>query len=246
VLVWGWALALHPEADRVRDAAAGLIGRAAAGRPLANALSRRASKIVPFEYPGPTVELLAASDRPAGERIPVAAVDVVRDGCGCGLWAPGRPAFRLYNGELAAGEHRAVGLPRVVPPDLEVGARTPRLLVGDAVLQRERWRVRRADLLPGRYRGASLDLMLDARRAARALGLPRRWYVRAPGQPKPVYVDLDSYHCLEVLDHVLAPDGEAVVTEMLPEAGDLWLADGADRFCCELRLSACWVPEGGE
>jgi hypothetical protein len=242
VMVWGWALALHPDADRVRADAAALIGRAASGRPLANALSRRRSKIVPFEYPGPTVELLAASDRPAVDRIPVAAVDVVRGDGGCRLAAPGRPPFRLYNGELATAEHRMVGLPRVAPPELEVGRRTPRLLLGDAVLQRERWRLRRADLLPGRYRGTTLDLMLDARRAARALGLPRRFFVRADGQPKPVYVDLDSHHCVEVLDYLLRPEGEAVVTEMLPGPDDLWLTAGRERFCCELRLSAFWVP----
>jgi len=243
VMVWGWALGLHPDGGRVHEAAAALIERAGAGRPLANALSRRSSKIAPFEYPGPTVELLAASGRPPDERIPVAAVDVVCAEDGCRLTAPGRPAFRLYNGELAAAEHRAVGLPRVVPPELESARRTPRLLLGDAVLQRERWRVRRADLLPRRHRGTSLDLMLDARRSARALGLGRRFYVRGPGQPKPVFVDLDSHHCLEVLDHVLPPDGEAVLTEMLPEPDQLWLRSGADRFCCELRLSAFWVPE---
>jgi hypothetical protein len=247
VMVWGWALGMHPDAGRVQEEAAALIRRAVAGRALANALSRRSSRIAPFEYPGPTVELLAASGRPPGERIPVAAVDVVRAADGCRLSAPGWPDFRLYNGELAAAEHRAVGLPRVVAPALESARRTPRLLLGDAVLQRARWRLRRADLLPRRYRGASLDLMLDARRSARALGLPRRIYVRGPDQPKPVFVDLDSHHCLEVLDHVLSTDGEALVTEMLPEPDQLWLRGGGDRFCCELRLSAFWVPaEAGQ
>jgi Lantibiotic dehydratase, N terminus len=243
VMVWGWALGMHPDGHRVEQEAAALIERAGAGRPLANALSRRTSRIAPFEYPGPTVELLAASGRPPGERIPVAAVDVVRAADGCRLTAPGWPEFRLYNGELTAAEHRVVGLPRVVPPALESARRTPRLLVGDAVVQRERWRLGRADLIPRRYRGTSLDLMLDVRRSARALGLPRRFYVRGPGQPKPVFVDIDSNHCLEVLDHVLPAGGEAIVTEMLPEPEQLWLRSGGDRYCCELRLSAFWVPE---
>src|SRR5207249_7723537 len=121
-------------------------------------------KIVPFEFPGPTIEITSASERPPGPgRVPAAQVWAsVEDGQPV-LRGPDRGPLLLANGELHTLAHAIFAPPRVVPPLLDLGPHTPRITSGDVVVQRERWKLRRRDLLPGRYQGASFELMADFR-----------------------------------------------------------------------------------
>jgi hypothetical protein len=241
LMVWGWALAFHPDRAAVERDASSLFSRIPAPQSVANVLPGRRVKILPFEYPGPTIEVGMVSER-AGDRIPASAVRAgVEDGRPT-LRADGWPRpLTLANGELGTLAHSVFAPPRVVAPPLDLGAHTPRIVAGDVVLQRERWRVPRAELMPGRYPGSSLELMADVRRAARRLGLPRFTYARIPGEQKPVLVDLDGYFVLELLEHLAGEDAEISLSEMLPGPDDLWLTGPRGAFCSELRMGAFYV-----
>ena len=111
----------------------------------------------------------------------------------------------------------------------------PRLTIGRTVLRRETWWAR----VPP----ASADVD-DIRRCARARDWPRRIFVLAPGEAKPIYVDLDSPVLTRLLARVLRraaeahPEGMVRVTEMLPGPEDCWLEDEHGRHTSELRLVA--------
>ncbi|WP_033442360.1 lantibiotic dehydratase [Saccharothrix sp. NRRL B-16314] len=236
-LLWGWPLRFHPEPGKVRDDVARALRSAIGEQVVASVLPGRRVKITPFEYPGPTVELSAASTKPAVDRVPAHEVGTrVVDGRPV-LHADRVGDFTLHNGELHTVAHRTFGLPRVVPPKgWELGGHTPRLRIGDVVVQRERWRVQAGDLFPGTYAGDDLRLVVDYRRAARRLGLPRYLFARVEGDRKPVHVDGHSWLLLQLLHH-LAADKELVLTEMLPRPDQLWLSGSTGRFCSELRFT---------
>src|SRR5207249_1490479 len=64
-----------PDPPAVERAATGLFAGLGGGAPLANVLPGSRVKIVPFEFPGPTIEITAASERPPGPgRVPAAQV----------------------------------------------------------------------------------------------------------------------------------------------------------------------------
>jgi hypothetical protein len=244
LMIWGWALCFHPQRQAVEAAAADLLREASGPHQLANLLASKRVKIVPFEFPGSTIEMLASSQKAPADRIPITEVETMVDhGCPT-LCTPDRPSIMIHNGELPTLAHDLFAPPRVVQPPLRLSGHTPRILLGKAVIQREQWRVERAALLPRRYRGVSFDLMYDYRRAARRLGLPRYVFVRIAGERKPVLIDRDNYFLLELLDYLLAEGTEALISEMLPSPDQLWLRDGAEAFCGELRLSLGYVPEG--
>ena len=127
---------------------------------------------------------------------------------------------------------------------------TPRLRLGNVVVQRESWRVRWDELgLEGRRAlsatGAQL-LAVERMRADR--GVPRRVYIRPVGESlervalfarekdvKPVYVDLESCPSIELFLHRMQKFGEVELSEMLPGPEEqIWReADGTYTF--ELR-----------
>jgi len=131
-------------------------------------------------------------------------------------------------------------------PDL---VRSPRIVVGDVVVARERWRLtadalgivsrRRAD--PGDDPRSFLAL----RQWARANGVPRYVYAKSAKEPKPIFLDLESQKCAELLAHLLKQaaggnsPGPVTISEMLPEPERCWLQDASgDRFTSEVRLLA--------
>ncbi len=136
--------------------------------------------------------------------------------------------------------------------DAEIGGH-PRLVYKDLVLVRRLWKMDPATL-PVRGAGQSdAEWFLDWNRWARKHGLPRRVFVsqdagppppRKPGAPagppptaKPQYVDFDSFFSLVLLDNVIKSASRRVVmTEMLPDAEQLWVKDGESSWVTELTL----------
>jgi hypothetical protein len=127
-------------------------------------------------------------------------------------------------------------------------AHTPRLLVGDVVVARERWRLSASTLGLVERRRADPDdrgnEFLSLRRWARENQVPRYLFARSEAEPKPLFLDLESLPCVELLSHLLkrANAGQAspvVLSEMLPAPDDCWLRDGVGRrYTSELRLLA--------
>ena len=246
LMIWGWALCFHPQRHMVEAAAADLLQEASGPHQLANLLASKRVKIVPFEFPGPTIEMMASSQKSPIDRIPIADVEAVVEDGRPKLRAPGWPDLMIHNGELPTLMHALFAPPRVVPFPLSLGEHTPRVMLGKAVIQREQWRVKCETFFPRRYRGASFELMYDYRRAARRLGLPRYVFVRVTGERKPVLIDRDNYFLLELLDYLLADKAEALVSEMLPSPDQLWLRDNTAAFCAELRLSMGYISAEGQ
>ncbi len=242
LMIWGWALYFHPDRNRVEADTEHLLQRSRGTHTLANVLPSRRVKIVPFEYSGPTIEVQATSQKtdPA-HRIPIAEVRIGIDAGQPYLYTSQIPRLLLYNGELTTLSHAAFALPRVVPPSIDLGAHTPRLMLGRTVIQRERWRVTRADLIDRRYQGVSFDLMYNILRSARRLHLPRYLFVLPEGERKPLFIDLYNYFSLELLDYLLVENRNVLASEMMPSLDDLWLHDESGKYCSELRTSFCYA-----
>lgn len=245
MMVWGWATSFHARRDHVQSDASAFLARVRGAHTLANVLASKRVKIVPFEYPGPTIEVATASEKPSAERIPIASVTTLLENNRLKLQAPGWPGFSLYNGELPTLAHSLFAPPRVVPPHISLGKHTPRLVLNNVVLQREQWCLRREELLPGTYQGTSFELLLDIRRAARRLHLPRYLFARVPGERKPVLVDLANYFLLELLAYIVPGEEEVTLNEALPGPDELWLRSSTGTYCAELRLSMGYISQEG-
>ncbi|MFF0156151.1 lantibiotic dehydratase [Streptomyces sp. NPDC005263] len=115
----------------------------------------------------------------------------------------------------------------------------PRIRVGDVVLQRELWR-----LAPATIAAASVDEEPDAFTRLQALkerlGLPRHVYVRCPGEPKPLYCDMESPLLVAQLARTAAQvsgDAPLELSEMLPGPDQLWFGDQSGGRTCEVRYA---------
>ncbi|MEO3810609.1 lantibiotic dehydratase [Sphaerisporangium sp. B11E5] len=245
-LLWGWALQFAGDPAAAQAEVAALLDRLDTSHPLANMLTAKRAKIVPFEFPGPTVEAAQPSHRTDGRTIPAGQVDVVaRDGRLL-LAAPGHDGFLLYNGELDSPAHNVLAPPRVRPVTFGApeGVRhTPRISVGRTVIQRERWLVDRDELTPDAPQGTAGDesafaLFVAVRRAVRRHGLPRWTFVKIPGERKPVLLDTEGLFLAELVAHLSEPGTDLTLSEMLPGPGDLWLPGPDGAHCAELRLVA--------
>ena len=98
---------------------------------------------------------------------------------------------------------------------------------------------RRAD--PGDHAAT----FLAVRKWARENNVPRYVFAKSTKEPKPIFLDLESQKCVELLSHLLkrAAAGDSsdrvTISEMLPEPESCWLRDSmGDRYTSELRLLA--------
>jgi hypothetical protein len=126
----------------------------------------------------------------------------------------------------------AFSLPAVGTTVFGTGDTLPRITVDGVVLQRRRWRVTLPETpprMPGLERYATLVRWWAEQ------GLPRRVFVKASAEPKPVYVDFASPLSVDCLVS-LRTDGPLTATEMLPEGDQSWLRGTAGAYTCEFRL----------
>ena len=118
----------------------------------------------------------------------------------------------------------------------------PRVQVDRLVLARETWRLPFAEFAT--LDGARLPLVVaEMNRVRDKFGLPNPAFCMVSGEIKPVYLDFDDCSIVDMVWHKLRrcrarrPDGEIVVTEMLPGPDQLWLHDAAGcRYTSEFRL----------
>ncbi|MGI8576785.1 MAG: hypothetical protein ACR2KG_02480 [Nocardioidaceae bacterium] len=116
----------------------------------------------------------------------------------------------------------------------------PRICCAGVVLHRETWW-----LAPQPQWRKKSGYHLEAWRWLRRWRIehraPETLYVRAPGEPKPVYVDLANPILVDWLIRQLALATAPVpVSEMLPVRSSLWLHDNRGRYVSEFRLT-CYL-----
>ena len=126
----------------------------------------------------------------------------------------------------------------------EPTAHSPRVNFDRLVVCRETWRFDPAALAFAAEKDEALRY-LGTRRWQRETGLPRRVFVKSPGELKPFFLDFDSpiyvnVFCKSVRRLRSAGVSDRIaVTEMMPDLDELWLADAdGQRYTCELRMIA--------
>lgn len=179
---------------------------------------------------------------PAGTAVPVG--DCVLTMSAAGLQVRCRdgsfqaPLLDVLGDLLGAGMTNAF-LP--LPP----GPHSPRVTIDDLVVSRESWRLPASE--PGFAATADEAVRYRQARAwAARHRLPRHVFWRVSTERKPVYADLTSLACIDLLSRGLrraaARDGQAAtvrITEMLPTPGQAWLtSEGGGRVLAEWRLVA--------
>ncbi|MCF6476626.1 lantibiotic dehydratase, partial [Nonomuraea sp. MG754425] len=120
------------------------------------------------------------------------------------------------------------------PPEIDLGPYTPRVMIGDLIYQRARWRVH----LPAARGADPFDRWLAIHRLCRERALPRHVFVHHPADPGPFHVDFCDPFAVE--DLARHDPAEVLVTELLPAPGRLWWRVDGREQCAELRL-ACRV-----
>lgn len=123
----------------------------------------------------------------------------------------------------------------------------PRITIDRLVVVRESWHLEASGIDFARLRDEAARFAA-ARHWRRATGLPRRVFVKSPGEVKPFYADFDSVISVNVLAKMIRrlrakhPDDPGVrikFSEMLPSVDKLWLTDAAGRrYTSELRIVA--------
>lgn len=207
------------------------------GETPANLVLARRMKTAPPEFPGPSIAASAVSERTAQMELSELSVALI-DGRPR-LLAAGDRRLRIYppcHAVPAAlyAPFASLSYPLVGGVGVRLGAHTPRIEIAGAVYQRERWDVPAREL--PRLGASELDLFRAVLDVKRAHGLPERVFVRALGEPKPVYVDFANPIAVELLAQLAGQtDGDLAVSELLPGPGDLWLQGEEGAYCCELR-----------
>ncbi|MFI9627285.1 lantibiotic dehydratase [Streptomyces sp. NPDC052042] len=223
---------LHSDPDGLWGGFSERVARAVPSGTAATIVSRRRSAHVTPELPGVAIELSGLSDKDRADVVPIA--DAVVPASADAVLVDGRERL-LYPGDLSSTLHRAVSRPALVPVPVILGAYTPRIVVDGVVLQRARWHLH----IPERT-GDTVTQWLAVQRLRASHGIPRHVYVKHPAEPKPLYVDFADP--LSVLDIARLPEGEVVVSEMLPTPDQLWWRVAGKPHCAEFRLGCIVRP----
>lgn len=123
---------------------------------------------------------------------------------------------------------------------------TPRITVDRLVIVRESWTFAKEELAFARV-DSELERWAAVRRFAKDAGLPRRVFVRAPQELKPMFVDFDSPVLIDAFCNLVRRATEVSISEMVPDLDEAWLEDGSGRrYVSELRMVALdprkWTP----
>lgn len=126
---------------------------------------------------------------------------------------------------------------------LPTRAHQPRITIDRLVVVRETWSVE-PSAIPFVEEADEGRRFLAMRRWARTLALPRFFFVKAPNEVKPLFVDLDSPVFVSSFTKLVrrarkARASSLTFTEMLPLFEDLWLTDSRGQaYTSELRIVA--------
>jgi len=240
----GWMLTFADDSRGWEEEVARYLPPAGNAQP-ANLIFGRRMKTAPPEFPGPCVR---ASGSARGDCLALTDLTVGLEGEEPALRAPGcgKP-LRFYapsHGLPDSYEPFACfSQPILAAPTISLGRHTPRIEIGAAVFQRERWEIAADELAPG-GREDSFALFAAAAAVRRRHGIPARVFVRARSEPKPVYIDFANYFAVELLAHLAGANDVLTIEEMWPSPGGLWLRGPGGRLCGELRMVASTGAQG--
>ncbi|HZI03980.1 MAG TPA: lantibiotic dehydratase, partial [Archangium sp.] len=246
LMLWSWLSAFYPDRARYQSVAGQWLEREPAARGLVGLAIRRRNKGF-YVYPGRKL-MYSVSDvldveqgalKPHDVKVlPTGEGPVLVDGEGqrLSLYMP-LDDFNTY-APFAALAH-----PQVLHAKLRTqGRHLPRLHVGGAVYQRERWEL--PTTLFSQVSG--MDLLLAVERERRASGWPRFVFMRSTVERKPYLIDTASPFALELLLYLSRGAEQLSVEEMYPAPEQLWLKDERGRYTCEMRMQAVrWSEERG-
>lgn len=237
VMIWGWALQFHRDEENLTAQLKEKIKNSTKNQLMLNLLSNKRFKIVPFEYPGITAQMSSISNS-SNHKISLAHAMVKCSEEGVVLSLPDDDGdYRTYNGELHTMVHSFFSLPKAVPFVVNTGSFTPRMMMGDLVVQRAKWQIKKENFWNETYPGSSTELFYDAFKFHMENRLPQEAFVKIANQPKPFYIDFDNYFLLEMWDAFWTEE-ECTLSEMLPSLSETWLTKGNEqRHTAELRLS---------
>lgn len=89
-----------------------------------------------------------------------------------------------------------------------------------------------------REQGYSLSAWRELRRWRDEQGVPERVFVHFRDEPKPVFLDFRNPLLVNwFVRKIACADHAAQITELLPDAGNLWLQDDRGHYCCEFRMT---------
>lgn len=236
VFAWGSQNQFAPDLDALLAAFLADLSPWGGRERMATVLRRRRHKgLVSEHFPGTFIEVSGRSVEDPGRRLAIADLRVVEGPDGPVLEGPRGP-LSLYAGEDDHPHLRAFAPPQVELPPVRLGRHTPRIEVGELVLQRERWAYDAGGLpLLARASGPR-ELALAVADARRTEGWPRHVFAFSPTEPKPLCLDLDVPFAWMHLRR-LAELGRVVLVEMLPGPGGLWLRRNSGGHTSELRMA---------
>jgi len=164
---------------------------------------------------------------------------------------PDGPILKTRNGEAVGLLHELLGslycwIALMTYDPFPACAYSPRLTVGRCVYRRESWNLVASDCLWAFETESSRRFHVFAQWWS-ALAMPRRLFVLAPGEVKPLYLDAHSAVLVDVAARAIrtsassAQSRDAIVrfSEMLPGPEQCWLTDAdGGRYTSELRMIA--------
>ncbi|MBZ4319929.1 lantibiotic dehydratase [Streptomyces huiliensis] len=236
--MFAWGLQGHfaPDADHLARAVRPALDVWGGPARAATVLHRRQHKgLVGDAYPGRFIEVTGRAGTGPGRRAMAGELTAALVDGEPVLLGPDGP-LELYVGEEDHAHLRVFAPVPVEFPRLAAGEHTPRLVLGDVVVQRERWDLP-AGALPELDRAtdrAALFRAVVTERARR--GWPRHVFALSPTETKPMYLDLDVPQAQEHL-RSLAAAGPLAVTEMLPGPDELSLHRSTGAFTSEYRIA---------
>ena len=238
LMLWSWLSAFYPDRARYEAVAGEWLRQEPSARGLVGLAIRRRNKGF-YVFPGRRLVysvsdvLDAEADALGPHTVRVRATPegpVLEDDVGepLSLYMP-LDDFNTYP-PFAALAH-----PQVLHAKLRTSGRhLPRLSVGGAVYQRERWELPTAAFA----KVSGMDLWLAVERERRASGWPRFVFMRSTTERKPYLIDTASPFALELLLYLARGAEQLSLEEMYPAPEQLWLKDERGRYTCEMRMQA--------
>lgn len=236
---WSWLARALPAEQRtaLRDVI-GVWARELAGAatPVTVVEPRLTGKTYTLEYPGLALERMGRSSLPRDQVLGLHDVVADRDGMTLHTTDGTRLAL-MPTGPVSPLARAFGGLALWGPRGAPLRHHRPRVSVDGMVWLREVWRVGPGELAALSTARTPTAALVAAHRLRERLALPRFVYVKADGEPKPVFVDLESVAYCDMVAHLVAGRAGAVVSEMLPDPDELALHCSQGAFTSEIRMS---------